>query len=158
MNEIRCRQVLKAAGYENATIPLHLLLQQVVSDLETSRQLRELIDGDMTEARDRLRQLELEVTRLSAPPGTSFSWINGKPVASVCVNFPQPDPQAEASAPAEDERPRVSRQRRELRRLNQSQRMMKLELDHANRLNEDLSAMLLQLRKAYRVEESLREP
>jgi hypothetical protein len=57
-----------------------------------------------------------------------------------------------AQTPAD--RSLIGRQRRELRRLNQSQRLMKLELDAAQRINEDMGAHCIDLTRRLRILES----
>lgn len=116
----------------------------------------------ITERDKRIRQLEHEITRLSSPPGTAFAYTHEgfKPCSdrvNVCPHAaPGPPPPEPPPSPEESLRARCTRQRRELRRLNQSQRALALAFENQQHTTSALVRELLDTRAALIVEKALK--
>ncbi len=128
--------------------------------VEAAARLRKNIEFSQNrtiELSDRIGVLESEVLRLSTPPGSSFVMRpDGKPGLGVSPYSDQTvvHPQKPAESQKDELHARAGRQRREIRRLNQSQRMMKLEVTVLRRTNEDLVGKLLEQNKYIRLLEA----
>lgn len=148
-------RVIRESGCYREDEPAHASVRRLMDErnleLQRAQRLkRELADAGVAAeaASDRIRRLEQEVLRLSTPRGAPVGW---KPGMGVGVEVPP------LASPPED-RSRVGRQRRELRRLNASQRLLRLEADRSQRLFEDAASALIETRKALRLAEARRDP
>lgn len=99
----------------------------------------------MTELEKRIAVAEREVQRLSTPAGSAYTYR---------VDGPHSEQTVKRTTQRDELHARASRQRREIRRLNQSQRTMKLESQVLRRTNEDLVEKLIDQNKMIRMLES----
>lgn len=148
--------LIKANCYNDGE-PLRFSIDRLVGERDTEREYSKKLRAMLTAASERevelnkrIKRLESELLRVQAPVGTSFGFKDGKTVPQGWKQPPLPELPEE-----EPLRARCGRQRRELRRLNQSQRLLKLQLDKQERTTEDVLKELLDTRAALRVSQAL---
>jgi len=154
MNSIEYAQllnVLRESGSFNDAEPLYASVRRLVDERDSERaranRLRTELSksGEATEAAiERIRRLEQEIIRLSTPPGSAVGY---SPRVNLPPLRPPAPPPAQPPALAPDDRSRMGRQRRELRRLNAIQRSLRLEAERSQRLFEDAARELLDARR-----------
>ena len=145
--------VLNEARVYNDSEPVAEAVKRLAGERDSERARYHAVAVQLLEEKKRGAQLEREILRLSAAPGASFVWrgTDKPPLPSEVRSVGEPEV-------ADDQaRLRLSRQRRELRRLNEKQRLFKLENEHLTRHVEDLTAALLGERRARRIAESIND-
>lgn len=148
---------LKTAMVYHDGEPLSSAIVRLVGERDSERRRSRGWPEKLHDASKQIKQLESEVLRLSSPPGSSFQWdgVQGKPLLAGpgWVRWES----VPAAAPVPDEsklHARCGRQRRELRRLNQNNRLMRAELQIAQRQNEDLGVHCVDQQRRIRILES----
>lgn len=149
-------EVLKAAKCFSDSEPTWKSVQRIVGERDTERSYAEKLRKQITAASERevelnkrIKRLESEILRIQAPAGASYGHNGDRPIPSF---KPLPLPEVDTEEPL---RARCGRQRRELRRLNQRQRLAALQLEKQEHTTEALVVELLATRSALRVAEAV---
>lgn len=145
--------VLRKSGSYNDAEPVYCSVQRLADERDTERsrglKMKQTV-GELSETvqcqAERIRALENEIRRLSTPPGNPVGWSPPRATAHLFAAPPPP-----MKPETTEDRSRMGRQRRELRRLNAAQRVLRMEVDLATRKLEETVEHCIHLRRQVRL-------